>query len=89
MSDKLFRKKIKLGYKEDFDVPEKSEKKTLYYPSMWINDTDLPIEPEDVGKTFTAQITLEIKGIDVRTNSKSTKFDYSFDIKDIAFQEDK
>ena len=89
MSDKLFKKKIKLGYKEDFDVPTKSEKKTLYYPSMWINDTDLPLEPEDVGKTFTAQITLEVKGIDSRTNSKGIKFDYSFDVKDIAFKESK
>ena len=89
MSDKLFKKKIKLGYKEDFDTPEKSKKEELYYPSMWINDTDLPLEPEDVGKTFIAQITLEVKGIDVRTNSKSTKFDYSFDVKDIAFQESK
>ena len=56
---------------------------------MWINDTDLPLEPEDVGKTFIAQITLEVKGVDSRTNSKGIKFDYSFDVKDIAFKESK
>ena len=89
MADKLFKKKIKLGYKQDFDVLEKSEKEELYYPSMWINDTELPLEPEDVGKTFTAQINLEVTGVDTRSGSKGTKFDYNFDVKDISFQESK
>ena len=89
MADKLFKKKIKLGYKEDYDVPKEKAKEELYYPSMWINDTELPLKPEDVGKTFTAQITLEVKGVDLRTDSDGSKFDYHFDVKEIAFGEGK
>ena len=89
MADKLFKKKIKLGYKEDYDTPTKKSKEELYYPSMWINDTELPLEPEDVGKTFIAKITLEVKGVDLRTDSDGSKFDYHFDIKDISFEESK
>jgi len=86
MAKELFKKKIKLGYKER---PIEADKKETYYPSMWINDTDLPLEAEDVGKTFTAQIKLEVVGVDSRADSKGKKFDYHFDVKEIAFQEDK
>ncbi len=89
MADKLFRKKIKLGTK-----PGKSETiaevpDEMYYPSMYIDDTELPLEPEDVGKTFTAQIKLKVTGVNQRTSEDGSNLDYNFDVMEIAFGEGK
>lgn len=86
MADRLFKKKIKLGYKEkSIEVDEKE----TYYPSMYIDDTELPLEPEDVGKTFNAQIKLKVTGVNQRTGEEGTNLDYNFDVMEIAFGEDK
>ena len=87
MADKLFRKKIKLGTKpgKSETIPEVSDE--MYYPSMYIDDTELPLEPEDVGKTFTAQIKLKVTGVNQRTNEDGSNLDYNFDVMEIAFGE--
>ncbi len=89
MADKLFKKKIKLGYRQNMEQPVKTKKKEMYYPSMYINDTELPLEAEDFGKTFDAQIKVKITGINKRTGTKGTKINYDFDVMEIAFQESK
>lgn len=89
MADKLFRKKIKLGTKRNDEVPVQTKKKKMYYPSMYIDDTELPLEGEDVGKTFTAQIKLKVTGVNQRTGEKGTNLDYRFDVMEIAFGEGK
>ena len=89
MTDKLFKKKIKLGYKPEKSQPVVSDKKEMYYPSMYINDTELPLDAEDFGKTFNAQIKVKITGINKRTGTKGTKINYDFDVMEISFAEDK
>lgn len=90
MAKQLFKKKIKLGTKQSNEiVPEKASKKEMYYPSMYIDDTELPLEPEDVGKTFNAQIKLKVTGVNQRTGEKGTKLDYGFDVMEISFEEEK
>jgi len=89
VADKLFRKKIKLGTKQNSGMTTKASKKEMYYPSMYIDNTKLPLEPEDVGKTFTAQIKLKITGVNQRTDEKGSNLDYNFNVMEIAFEEGK
>jgi len=90
MAKQLFRKKIRLGTKQGEEAASKKfSRKEIYYPSMYIEDTKLPLEPEDVGKTFDAQIKLKVKGVSQSTNEGESTLDYSFDIMEIAFEESK
>jgi len=90
MAKQLFRKKIKLGTKPNKSVLVSTKpKKRLYYPSMYIDNTKLPLEPEDVGKSFNAQIKLKVTGVNQRTNEGGSNLDYSFDIMEIAFEENR
>jgi len=54
MATKLFKRKILLGYKEGTGRVDKAPKDKLYYPSMYVRKTQLPLEGADVGKTFNA-----------------------------------
>ena len=89
MAEKLFKKKIKLGYKPGNSESISTPKKEMYYPSMYINDTELPLDAEDFGKTFNAQIKVKITGINKRTGTKGTKINYDFDVMEISFAEAK
>jgi hypothetical protein len=81
--------KIKLGEKrkdicesKPCDVPE------LYYPSMYISDTQLPVDGEDVGKTFKAVVKLKVTGVNTNTNLHSDFFTYNFEVHEIEFLKD-
>lgn len=89
MADKLFKKKIKLGTKpgKSETIAEVSDE--MYYPRMYIDDTKLPLKSEDFGKTFNAQIKLKVTGITKRAGTKGEKIDYTFDVMEIVFGEDK
>jgi len=89
MATKLFKRKILLGYKEGTGRVDKAPKDKLYYPSMYVRKTQLPLEGADVGKTFNAQVKLKLTGLDQSTNTKKTRFDYHFDIMEISFTENK
>ena len=90
MAKQLFRKKIRLGTKQSEEAAfKKSSKEEMYYRSMYIDSTKLPLEPEDVGKTFDAQIKLKVKGVSQSTNEGGSNLDYSFDIMEIAFEENR
>ena len=81
-------KRINLGKKETMAAcqPErvKSKSKT-YYPSFYISDKKLPIEPEDVGKILTATIKLKVTGVNMRTNEDKQSLNYDFDVREIVF----
>jgi len=89
MAKQLFKKKISLGYKYK-DMPAvstKKEKKTLHYPSMYINNTQLPLDGDDVGKTFNCNIKLKVNSFGLNTDSDGSKYNYSFDVMEISFAE--
>ena len=81
-------KKIKLGYRQDDTMPVKT-KKTLYYPTMYVNNTELPLEPDDVGKKFMALVEVKVTGVNQRTNEKGSNLDYNFEVMEISFVEKK
>lgn len=87
MAKKLFKKKIKLGTKPGKSTTIAEPKNEMYYPSMYIDNTKLPLESEDFGKTFNAQIKLKVTGVNKRAGSKGEKINYTFDVMEIAFQE--
>ena len=79
-------KRINLGKKES-TVPCQSEvsKSKVHYPSFYISDKKLPIEPEDVGKTLTATIRLKVTGVNMRTNEDKQSLNYDFEVREIVF----
>ena len=84
---KLFKKKINLGKKRETTVCEspKTSKDKVYYPTVYISDKKLPIEPEDVGKMLSAIVRLKITGVNVRTSEDKQSLNYDFEIREIAF----
>ena len=78
-------KRINLGKKESTSCqPEVSESK-VRYPSFYISDKKLPIEPEDVGKILTATVRLKVTGVNMRTNENKQSLNYDFDVREIVF----
>lgn len=80
-------KRINLGKKETVTacMPEKSRKNKVYYPTIYISDKKLPIEPEDVGKVLTATIQLKVTGVNMRTNEDKQSLNYDFEVREIVF----
>lgn len=78
---------IKLGHKSE--PPELSPRKDnkLYYPNMYINETKLPMEPGDVGKTFEATVKLKVTGVNQNHNMSGSNFNYDFEVHEIEFVE--
>jgi len=77
MEKKILRRKISLKRK-----PEKIEKTSdVSYPSLYLYD--LPLNAENVGKKYSANITLKLTSVTKRTGSK-TSFD--FEVIDIKFK---
>jgi len=81
------KKKINLGYTNSYDeVPIKTKKdKKIYYPSFYISDKELPIEPDDVGRVVNAVVKLKITGVNTRTSETKKNFNYDFDVQEITF----
>jgi len=79
----LYRNKIKLGYKPE--PIKENPKKTVYYPSLCINDKKLPCEPDDIGKTFNCKMKLILTGIRESTDENKSNFSYDFEVKEIVF----
>ena len=79
-------KRINLGKKETTAMCQpKVSKSKVHYPSFYISDRKLPIEPEDVGKTLTATIQLKVTGVEVRTNENKQGLNYDFEVREIVF----
>jgi hypothetical protein len=81
-------KRINLGKREPevCCMPEKSKKSTkVHYPSFYIHNKKLPIEPEDVGSTITATVELKVTGVNMRTDEEKQNFNYDFDVHEIVF----
>lgn len=81
----VLRRKISLQRKAQ--EPIKEEK--LYYPTMYISETQLPLDKDDVGKTLSAKIKLRVKGITQNFNIDKTRYNYDFEIMEIEFDEGK
>ena len=82
MAKKL--KRIKLGRKESV-VSTKKMKDSTYYPSIYISNKKLPIEPEDVGKILSATVQLKVVGVNMRTDEDAQNFNYDFEVREIVF----
>jgi len=85
MANKLFKKKINLGYKYDDAVVKPSSSKKINYPSMYISNTKLPLKAEEVGNKFRAIVDVDFTGIQEDTNKKEKSLSYNFDIIAIQF----
>lgn len=53
------------------------------YPSLYINDIDLGLSDEDVGKTITAVVKLQLTRISHTKDQKDTRYTCDFDVKAI------
>ncbi len=78
-------KRINLGRKEISTMVDKAKENKVYYPSIYISDKKLPIEPEDVGKTLTATVRLKVTGVNMRTNEDKQSLNYDFEVREIVF----
>jgi len=78
-------KRINLGEKETSTLIEKPRKDRVHYPTIYISDKKLPIEPEDVGKTLTATVRLKVTGVNMRTNENKQSLNYDFEVREIVF----
>ena len=79
--------KVNLGQKQteccEVSRPSKSE---MYYPSMHISDTKLPIDPDEIGNVVTATVKLKFEGM--RQSKRSSGKDsssYDFEVHEIEF----
>jgi len=78
-------KRINLGKKEISTAISEPKRSKVYYPSIYISDKKLPIEPEDVGKTLTANVRLKVTGVNMRTNEDKQSLNYDFEVREIVF----
>lgn len=60
-------------------------KNRVHYPSFYISDKKLPIEPEDVGTILTATVRLKVTGVNMRTNENKQSLNYDFEVREIVF----
>lgn len=63
-------------------------KRSVYYPSIHIDDKDLPFEGGEVGKTFDAKVKIKLTGISTRNTEGSDKKTFDFEVRKIEFQKD-
>ena len=59
-----------------------------YYPSIYIENKDLPFEDGDVGKTFDATVKIKLTGINTRNKEGSDTKTFDFEVRKIEFQKD-
>ena len=78
-------KRIKLGKKEASITLGPDKKNRVHYPSFYISDKKLPIEPEDVGKVMSATVQLKVTGVNMRTNEDKQSLNYDFEVREIVF----
>ena len=78
-------KRINLGRKEIPISISKPRGDRVSYPSFYISDKKLPIEPEDVGKVLTATVQLKVTGVNMRTNENKQSLNYDFEVREIVF----
>jgi len=79
-------KRINLGEKiTSTGVQPERPKNRVHYPSFYISDKKLPIEPEDVGRVLTATVQLKVTGVNMRTNENKQSLNYDFEVREIVF----
>ena len=83
---------IDLGRKSNIGMeasPTASNKNKISYPSLYLDDEDLPLEEDDVGQIITVQVKLKVKRVakEFIDKDKGTKKTYScsFDVMGIDF----
>ena len=80
--------KVNLGNKRSNECCEisKPDKNKLFYPSMYISDTKLPLDGDEIDDVMIATVKLKFTGL--RSNQQSgrkEKFSYDFDVHEIEF----
>lgn len=79
--------KILLGRKIKTDKELRvQDKDGKYYPSIYINETKLPLNGKDIGKKLDAVVELELKSVSVNELKGKSEYNYSFDVKSIKFR---
>lgn len=63
-------------------------KRRTYYPTIHIDDKDLPFEDGEVGKTFDAKVKIKLTEISTRDTEGSDKKTFDFEVRKIEFQKD-
>jgi len=82
---------IELGRKVNIETasPITSNKNKISYPSLYIDDKDLPLEESDVGEVIVAKVELKVKRVakEIIDKEKGTQKTYScgFDVLGIDF----
>lgn len=75
---------IDLGKKDNLSTPvateSKKEKNKLHYPYLHIDDRDIGIRDEDVGKVIEARIKLKINSVSKNINKEKKTFGQTFDV---------
>ena len=79
--------KVKLGYKHGSDCAiSKPKKNEMYYPNMYISETELPLEPEEIGSVLTATVKLKFTGVnESKRSSGNDSCNYDFEVHEIEF----
>lgn len=78
-------RRINLGKKREKITEQPINENRITYPTFCIYDKKLPIESDDVGKTFTCQVKMDFVGIRENTDEKKSSYSYDFEIKEIVF----
>ena len=79
--------KIKLGHKDGERCEiQKPNKNRVYFPSMHISETELPIESDEVGSMMTATIKMKFDRVrSCKRASEKESFSYDFEVHEIEF----
>lgn len=78
----------------EIDLGEKLSETTVapsrgaYYPTIYIENKNLPFEDGDVGKTFDAKVKIKLTGITTRNKEGDDRQTYDFEVRKIEFQKD-
>lgn len=74
-------------YSSDAVVSKEPKKKVKQYPTIWLNDVELPLSPQDVGKTFNITGTIRVTGIEESVHEdKKRRKEYNLELQKIGIQ---
>lgn len=88
----VLKRKISLGYKpkpiQTALIPKKSKAETkVRYPWVHISETKLPIDFDDIGKTFNANVKIKLTGMRLDSNENKDSNNYDFELREITFNQ--
>lgn len=74
-------------YSSDTRAAKEPKKKVKQYPTIWLRDVELPLSPQDVGKTFNITGTIRVTGIEESVHEdKKRRKEYNLELQRIGLQ---